>query len=71
VPPEDFKPGDVLYLNKNKSFAPRGGGPFTVLDPVRTRKGKLRLQGPKGGYMTTWWNKIHLDRGLIRRGESA
>lgn len=61
---KDFKPGDKLRLNPTKFIS---DGVFTVLDPVRTSRGKLRLKGPRGGYRTSWWRPEHIERGLIRR----
>lgn len=50
----DFSPGtklQSLYICSNSNNI------YTVLDPPRTSRGKLRLEGPKGGYVTTWWTK--------------
>lgn len=47
----DFSPG-----MKIESFYGRISI-YTVLNPPRTSRGKLRLEGPKGGYVTTWWAK--------------
>jgi hypothetical protein len=51
----DYKPGEVLYQHIHYREGAKPRGPYTVLDPVRTSTGKLRLRGPRGGYMTTWW----------------
>jgi hypothetical protein len=57
----DFKTGDViiqvLHYDQNKAR-----GPYTVDDPVRTSTGKLRLIGPRGGKLTTWWRKDSTQR---------
>lgn len=50
----DFNPGDTIFYNS--AITGRKNGPFIVLDPVRTKAGKLRLKGPKGGLVTTWWS---------------
>lgn len=62
---DDFRPGDVLHqrLHYRGAFSDDLKGPYTVLDPVRTKAGKLRLRGPRGGYMTTWWRKEKLRSG--------
>lgn len=52
----DFQPGDVIRRTVKRSGAVVR---YTVLDPPRTSRGKLRMSGPNGGYMTTWWD---LDR---------
>lgn len=53
---DDYKTDEVLYqhfFRNNKII-----GPYVVLSPVRTKAGKLRLRGPRGGYVTTWWHKV-------------
>lgn len=44
----DFKPGDRIVTNI--------GSVYTVVEPVRTSRGKLTCRGPRGGYVTTWWS---------------
>lgn len=53
----DFEPGDVLEFISHDTHLVRDGGPYTVLDPVRTINGKLRMIGPRGGYFTAWWER--------------
>ncbi len=65
----DFQPGDVLMCT---TYTGRCRGPYTVCDPVRTRRGKVRLRGPKGGYFTAWWRlgQQHPIIKIIGRGET-
>lgn len=62
---QDFEPGEVIVdIRRNQTIH------YTVLDPVRTSKGKLRLRGPRGGYTTTWWTRSSLPDNY-GRGEIA
>lgn len=48
---EDFQPGDVITYRQTYGDIKE----YLVLNPVRTSTGKLRVRGPRGGFMTTWW----------------
>jgi hypothetical protein len=48
---KDFQPGDrIIFTLKNGEERT-----YTVLDRPYTSRGKVRMQGPQGGYGTAWW----------------
>lgn len=57
----DFKPGDVIirkYLGGTQYS-------YTVQDPPRTARGKLRVKGEKSSTVsTTWWTPDSVRRPL-------
>lgn len=63
----DFKPGTHIERTNRQGTTV---GRYEVLDPPRTRSGKLRLRGPRGGVLTTWWHPEslpwHCNNGSIR-----
>lgn len=54
----DFRPGQVIVQRRKSDGTVKAH--YTVLDPPRTARGKLRLAGPLGGYVTTWWRPDNL-----------
>lgn len=65
---QDFKPGTIIEYESRVGTIHL----YTVIDPVRTPRGKLRVRGPKGGYSTFWWNPESIKHSyFIRIKKSA
>lgn len=66
---KDFNPGTVIESEMMNGVIHL----YTVLDPARTRGGKLRLKGPRDGYQTTWWTPktLHIYSRNLRIKKSA